>query len=208
MSKILLLEGADDDHSIRAIKGQHHITKELFEHVNCDGVENLLDKNLRNALKSDSVHTIGIVLDADTDLNARWNALKAKLIDHVDLPIPFPKEGLVIQGKYKRIGVWIMPNNQVNGMLEDFLAELVPADDPLLPIAKETLATIESRGLNKYSSIHQSKALMHTWLAWQEQPGRPFGQAITNHSLTTNPELCQRFIAWLKLLFLEPTITP
>ena len=49
---------------------------------------------------------------------------------------------------------------------------------------------------------HKSKAFIHTWLAWQEDPGTPMGLAITKKYLSTNDKvLCNSFIEWLNLLF-------
>lgn len=93
-----------------------------------------------------------------------------------------------------------MPNNKLDGMLEDFIKFLVPENDKLLPIAKNTLANIEQQKLNNYAKIHHSKALIHTWLSWQEYPV-PMGLGITKRYLTTDEETCQLLVNWLKKLF-------
>ncbi|MGK7944727.1 MAG: DUF3226 domain-containing protein [Microcystaceae cyanobacterium] len=49
--------------------------------------------------------------------------------------------------------------------------------------------------------IRHQKALIYTWLAWQEKPGRPMGQAITNHYLKHNSETVKAFTHWLSTLF-------
>jgi hypothetical protein len=54
-----------------------------------------------------------------------------------------------------------------------------PPGDTLHPKAEAILQELEQAGLNRYISIHHPKALIHTWLAWQEKPGMPTGQAIT-----------------------------
>lgn len=94
-----------------------------------------------------------------------------------------------------------MPNNDTAGMLEDFLAVLIPKGDQLLPIVLTTLDHIEERNLNIYRPEHKSKAVIHTWLAWQENPGTPMGQSITKRYLTTDNEICRRLIEWLTVLF-------
>ncbi len=70
-----------------------------------------------------------------------------------------------------------------------------------MSLAQETINTLEERTLHKYSQNHHAKALIHTWLAWQENPGTPLGQAITKHYLTTDTDLCQQFVDWLNRLF-------
>ena len=199
----LIVEGKDDEHVVRAIKARYVIPVDQFEIIDCQGIENLLEK-IPVFHKDESNTVLGILVDADIDLNARWVVLRnifAKL--DYQLPNELPQDGLIIEGE-KRIGIWIMPNNIVNGMLEDFISFLIPEADLLKPIAETTLSSIEAQGINKYNStVHHSKALIHTWLAWQDPPGRPFGQAITNKSLSTEKDICDKFANWLKTLFLE-----
>ena len=60
---------------------------------------------------------------------------------------------------------------------------------------------IEEEKLNQYKEIHKSKARIHTWLAWQENPGTPMGLAITKKYLSTDPVICEDFIKWMNKLF-------
>jgi hypothetical protein len=76
---------------------------------------------------------------------------------------------------------------------------IVPDDDCLL-FAEETLKELETRKIQRYKEVHRAKALMHTWIAWQDQPGIPLGQSTTRH-LTTDTALCQQFATWLNRLF-------
>ncbi|WP_371258171.1 DUF3226 domain-containing protein [Thiohalocapsa sp. ML1] len=41
----------------------------------------------------------------------------------------------------------------------------------------------------------------HTWLAWQRQPGQPFGTAIKMATLRHDSALGRRFVAWMRTLF-------
>ena len=94
-----------------------------------------------------------------------------------------------------------MPNNQIAGMLEDFVTALVPTGDVLLPRARVVVQEIESDGIHRYPLVHHAKALMHTWLAWQSIPGQPMGQAITAATLDHNAPLASLFVQWLLRLF-------
>lgn len=94
-----------------------------------------------------------------------------------------------------------MPDNNNNGILEDFVAFLIPTGDKLLPEVDSALKNIEKKGLNMYKSIHHSKARIHTWLAWQEDPGTPMGAAVTKKYLTTTPPICKKFVDWLNALY-------
>lgn len=46
-----------------------------------------------------------------------------------------------------------------------------------------------------------SKAVIHTYLAWQDEPDRPLGQAITKQALRPQTDIAVRFTDWLKALF-------
>ncbi|MBP0021911.1 MAG: hypothetical protein J7647_30685 [Cyanobacteria bacterium SBLK] len=48
---------------------------------------------------------------------------------------------------------------------------------------------------------NRPKAFIHTWLAWQEVPGMPMGQAITARVLGNGSEIAPHFHHWLTDLF-------
>jgi len=205
-NKKLLVEGNDDQHIIWALCKKENIN-EIFDVINCGGKDGLIKEEIPMRLKSSDVNTIGIIIDADTDLNEAWNLLRNKLIaEGFEVPKCLPESGLIIEGEndnlLKKVGVWIMPNNNLNGMLEDFIAFLVPQNDKLLDVVKSNLTEIEAERLNKYKPIHRTKAIIHSWLAMQEDPGTPLGTSITKKYLNnTYSPAYQKFIAWLKNLF-------
>ena len=87
--------------------------------------------------------------------------------------------GTVIQEDGKPIvGIWLMPDNQIPGMLENFLSFLVPLNDPLWSFAEDVLEQVIKQDC-RFPEVHKIKARVHTWLAWQKEPGKPLGQAIT-----------------------------
>lgn len=188
-------------HVISALCGQYQIP-ETFDIIDSKGIDKLLDA-IPVYLKKSGIDTIGIIIDADPDINCRWQSLK-DIFSKIgyNLPLAIPTKGLIHKEEGKTtIGIWLMPDNNINGMLEDFLKFLIPADDTLLPIAETTLADIEKQGLNLYKPIHKSKSLIHTWLAWQESPGTPMGLSITKKYLTSNVPQCTTFVDWIKELF-------
>ena len=199
-NKQLLVEGKDDQHVIMALCSRFEIA-ENFDIIDSKGVDNLfLQVPVR--LKQSEVNTIGIVIDADSDIRSRWVSLSALLTRQgFIVPENIPIDGLIISANDRKVGVWIMPNNKTNGMLEDFISFLVPEEDQLFKIANETLKTIEESKLNKYEMVHRSKALIHSWLSWQEDPGTPLGLAIIKRYLTTDEDTCLQFIHWLTSTF-------
>ena len=201
MENTLLVEGLDDKHVIYALAKQYNLKKN-FEVKNCEGIDKLFEK-IPVYLKKSGIKAIGIVIDADTDLNKQTKKMKNILNNNgFGSSVNINKQGLIIQRLDKvKIGVWIMPNNETEGMLEDFIKFLVPEDDKLSPFIDSTLDKIESKGIVKFKKIHKSKAFIHTWLAWQKKPGVPMGTAITSRFLDPNVPECKYFIKWLKNLF-------
>jgi hypothetical protein len=206
MDQILLVEGIND----KAVFGsifKHHKLPEGFKIEVKGDVEKLI-RSIPVHVKTD-VKTIGIVIDADFNIDNqrnRWEAIKNKLTNiGYNVPDELNPEGTIIKNdELPVIGIWVMPDNNSDGMLEDFVTFLVPEDDELMPFVDETLIDLEEKGLNKYKGIHRAKARIHTWLAWQESPGTPMGLAITKKYLDIEKEECQIFVKWITNLFNLP----
>lgn len=205
----LLVEGKNDRHVIWALCQQHQLPEtfsvEVSQEDGTEGVEALLS-SLPDRLKQENIRTLGIVVDADQDLAARWQAVgdRLKATGYQNIPKTPPAAGWVCPSPdpfLPRVGVWLMPDNQLPGMLEDFIAHLIPVNDVLRPKAEAILQEIEQAGINRYTLVYHPKALIHTWLAWQEKPGMPMGQAITARVLSYDKEIALTFVEWLKSLF-------
>jgi len=202
----LLVEGKNDPHVIRALCQMYQLPQTFTAETPTEtegGIELLL-KELPTRLRAEGLRALGIVVDADQDVSARWQAVCARLpaSDYSDMP-PMPQSNgwISSQTSLPRVGVWLMPNNQLTGMLEDFVAQLIPADDRLRPKAEAIVQDIEQTGLHRYPPTQHPKAMIHTWLAWQETPGMPMGQAITARALGHNSPIALVFVEWLKRLF-------
>jgi len=177
---VLLVEGKNDEHIMYALFEKYAIP-DTFMVVNCEEIDKLkstknnLVEGIGVRLKGSNLQRLGIIVDADTDIQNRWQSLKDIFSESgYILPNIIPQKGLIIEQNNKRIGVWIMPDNNANGMIEDFIRFLIPVNDSLISIATHILEDIESKSLNHYNqNLHKSKALIHTWLAWQKDPGTP-----------------------------------
>ncbi len=206
--QLLLVEGKNDQHVIWALCEQYNLPETFSvevpgKEIDRGGIDAILE-SLKLRIKQPKLQTLGIVVDADQDLRARWQAVQNRLMEsgYQAIPTVPPPDGWVYaQPDKPKIGVWLMPDNQLPGMLEDFVAHLIPTDDSLRPKAEAIVQEIEKLKLNRYTPIHHPKALIHTWLAWQETPGMPMGQAITAQVLSYNAEIANKFVEWLKRLF-------
>ncbi|MBE9042306.1 hypothetical protein IQ235_16125 [Oscillatoriales cyanobacterium LEGE 11467] len=209
----LLVEGKNDRHVIWALCQKYQLPKVFSVEVPSEeenslendgqGIELLL-KGIPDRLRQENLQTLGIVVDADLDLSARWQSVSDRLksCGYTQIPSSPPADGWVYeQSELPRIGVWLMPDNQLSGMLEDFVARLMSPDDNLRPKADTILEEIEREQLNRYTSVHHAKALIHTWLAWQKKPGMPMGQAITAQVLGDDETIALAFVKWLDRLF-------
>lgn len=201
MNKLLLVEGKDDQHIMYALFEKFAVPQ-TFEIKSKEGIDELL-KSLPIHLKS-KLDAIGILVDADENIQKRWDSIK-NILDLAGYSTPKQPniDGTIISQNGKpTVGVWLMPDNQLGGMIEDFMKFLIPQGDVLLPKTEETLNDLENKQINQYKAIHRSKALIHTWLAWQETPGTPMGLAVTkSYFSTANQVLCQKYIDWILNLF-------
>lgn len=203
--KVLWVEGKDDQHVLMHIssnRGGPH----LDEIKSLEGCTNLLD-SLQVRLKAGGDEIIaGIVIDADTEIAARWQSLRDQLQktgyrEVPDNPLPGgtiidpPKDAFL-----PRVGIWIMPDNQTRGILEDFLKFLVPAGSRLFEHVTSSIAAIPE-GEKRFNELADPKAIIHTWLAWQEDPGKPLGTAITMKYLDANVAQVDLLISWMNRLF-------
>ncbi len=202
----LLVEGKNDRHVVWALCEQHQVPETFSVEIPREdngGVETLL-KSIPVRLKISGLRALGVILDADQNLASRWDAVceRFRQAGYSNLPPnPEPNGSIIEVDQMPRIGIWLMPNNHLPGMLENFVSHFIPDDDLLATKAEVVLHEIESENLNKYSLSHHQKAFIHTWLAWQETPGQPMGQAITAQVLSHDQPLAQAFIKWLNLLF-------
>lgn len=200
-SKVLLVEGKNDQHVVWAFCERKELP-ETFSVKNCEGVTGLI-KQLPVYLKG-SYDTIGVLVDADQNLISRWESISnAARSTFPNLPTDLPKEGLLhSNAQDKKIGIWVMPNNELTGMLENFLELLVPVNDELIHRVEDFLVNIEEEKLHKYKAVHRIKAKIHTWLSLQENPEITLGQSITNRCLDLDKDIARAFEQWLRALFM------
>lgn len=203
LKRRLLVEGRDEQFAISALMTQRGVdfgARAPFdpEIEGTEGVPNLLEAIPAAAKTYDR---LGIVIDADDDPAARWSAVRGRLAA-LNPPELLPADGYVGPGlrPATRVGVWMMPDNGARGMLETFLATLVPPDDSAWPYTAEAVESARARGA-RFRLVE--KARLHTWLAWQDPEGRPFGLAIRSQTLRHDSPVAARFANWFRRVLLE-----
>jgi hypothetical protein len=201
-NKVLLVEGKNDCHVIFALCKAHGIP-ESFGLYDCESDDGVLKR--LNALihPTDKPETIGVVLDIDVrTVESRWQQIQGKIESYgYDFPeLPNPAGTILpLNGDKPKLGIWLMPNNQNPGMLEDFLMPLANAKS--ISFAAESVNSAKEKGVTTFKDVHHSKAVIHTYLAWQDEPGKPLGQSITSHVLNPETDIARLFTAWLTELF-------
>ena len=203
LPKQLLVEGSNDFHALCKLFEYHHLP-EMFGVKEKKGYTGILD-SLNEEVKRANLQILGIVVDADEDLQARWQSLRNRLIEvgYLDIPAQPDVNGTIIASQdLPTIGIWVMPNNQLPGILENFIAFLIPnrESNPSWQYALQCVAAIPT-DQKAFPDVRLPKAQLHTWLAWQEEPGKPIGQAISARYLNATSNDADIFVNWIKRLF-------
>ncbi|MYN66119.1 MAG: hypothetical protein F4X11_13975 [Acidobacteria bacterium] len=146
---------------------------------------------------------LGVVVDANGDAATRWDRVKTWCgSEFPDLPDQIPAAGLeLVHSGGPRFGVWIMPDNRLTGMLEDFLVGLIPDDSrPLYELATNSVAEAKRDGA-PFRDVHVRKAEIHTWLAWQDPPDLRLHEAVEHAVLDPARAESRTFVNWFRRLF-------
>ena len=197
----MLVEGDDDFNVVYRIAAMSEIPQ--FHIYQAEGIDNLLAR-IYNQVNVPGRQALGILVDANDNLAARWQAVSDRLAPlGIALPPNPDPAGAIIpaQGRIPRIGVWLWPNNRNPGELEDFIISLIPQNDPVWPLSEEYIDNILAQRLNKFTPGKKSRAQVHAWLATREDPRRRMGQAITAGDLNATAPTLAAFAAWLTRLF-------
>lgn len=202
VKRLLVVEGADDLHVILHLMARRSFEPK-FDVVEQKGISGLL-KQIPIYLKPGTeIEKFEILVDADVNVSRRWQSIRDVLtrLGYENLPMqPDPAGTIASHEDLPRVGVWIMPDNAASGALEDFMRFLVPPGDPLIGRAQACLDGIPLAD-RRFAETHKAKALIHTWLAWQEDPGSPFGVAITKRYFEVDGPHVAAFLAWLTRVF-------
>ena len=195
--RVLLVEGQDDKHVVLQLCHRHESTPS-FSISDKDNITQLLE-SLALEMKVSGRQAVGILVDANDDVTGRWNAIQNRLRRADIEPPPSPNpDGTIIQAR-PRIGIWLMPDNTSAGELEDFVAQMIPTEDPVWPLSLSYIEGIPEAD-RKFSEKKKLRAQLYAWLAAREDPRR-MGLAIRARDLKVDGDLSKKFVAWLNGLF-------
>ncbi len=216
---VLLVEGMDDAHVFYHLVTRHNIPCSMLTGFRRppalesslevsitikpkQGLGELLEA-IEGELVGSEIRRLGVVVDADEGADRRWRRLREILLKAGYGQIPNrPGEGgtLVTERDKPTLGIWIMPDNCLPGKLENFIEFLIPEEDGLWSRAQDAVNQIPPEQ-RRFQEAARVKAQVHTWLAWQAEPGTPLGLAITRRYLDADAPHAKRLLAWLRQLF-------
>ncbi len=197
---VLLVEGPNDKHVVRHLCNVH---KEVpkFCILDKEGIEVLLE-DIGSEILAPGRKAVGIIVDANDDLDARWRSVADRLQEeNIEVPRTPKLTGTLIEGtsRIPRIGIWLMPNNTSPGELENFVSEMIPDDDPVWWLSKDYIDGIPEAD-RKFTEKKILRAKLYAWLATKEDP-RQMGAAIRAQDLHVDGTLSTTFASWLRQLF-------
>ena len=195
--RVLLVEGPDDEHVVRHLRNRHQAMPE-FCIRNKEGIAKLLE-DIGLEILAPSRKAVGILVDANDDLDARWSAVADRLREeNIEVPSNPELTGIIIDST-PRVGIWLMPDNTSPGELENFVSKMIPGDDPVWPRSEDYIDSIPKTD-RKFTEKKILRAKIHAWLATRENP-RQMGAAIGARDLHVDGTLSTAFANWLQRLF-------
>ena len=161
---------------------------------------------LLNQLGDAQITRLAIIVDADSEDNGGgYQRAIDKVAEKVE-PYGFtmisdPVGGVLFQHDdgLADFGLWVMPNNCDEGMLEDWIKHCIHPDENNLFAHAETV--VDTLPQTKFNPIHISKAEVATWLAWQKKPGHGLYHAVEENLIDTNSALFKELCVWLTHIY-------
>ena len=165
----------------KELAGSHNTKEGVFNHLPV-----LLDQ-----LADGQITRLAVIVDADSAENGGGYQRAINRVEKIVLPYGFVLAtntigGIIFQHNdgLADFGLWVMPNNADEGMLEDWIKQCIhPDEQDLFAHAEAMVAALPQPP--KFKPIHRSKAEIATWLAWQKQPGHGTYRAVEDGLINT-----------------------
>jgi hypothetical protein len=204
----LLVEGHGDRRLLPELLEKHGVPwpkNAVPVFIHALGSRDIDRQTLNIQLKNAGLRRLGIIFDADVDANECWLSIRG-MLPTTQLPKELPAQGLVTTlPSGVRFGVWLMPDNVSRGMMETLLLLLRPnGNQPLLEHVTDATDDAVRLGAT-FKPVHRDKALVSTWLAWQDPPGQQLHEAVRSSTFDSGSLAAGPFVRWFRELF---EITP
>lgn len=219
LNKILLVEGIADKGLFEQIciflnleKDIIFLPKDLAAYRNTkEGIFHTLPHVLQQS-GGDKDLKLAVIIDADYIIHGK-GYLKAleRFKQEVEKYGYYLKNddneiGLIFENEegFSDLGLWIMPNNQDEGMLEDWIKSCISEKERVF--FQQASDAVKNLPKQRFGEHSHTKAEIATWLAWQKKPGE--GLYITmkknkegERLLDIQHPLFQSLTRWLEHIF-------
>jgi hypothetical protein len=170
-SRLLIGEGWDEVNFFEALLAHLNIGDiQVEQYGGKNGLPSYL-REFRLRPGNQGIVALGITRDTDPTLPQAFQSVCGALASY-GLSSP-GSPGQVVAGP-PRVGVFLMPDNQRTGMLEDLCWDAVQTD-PAIPCVQDYFQCISQKAGRQPNNL--PKARMHAWLASQLEPDRRLGEA-------------------------------
>jgi len=171
----------------------------------------LLLSNVLKQVADNSIHQLGIIVDADySGINGgfaeRWQQITQVLqrANYITDDLPHHAyTGSIFEHSdgLPPIGLWIMPNHFDDGVLEDFIKSSIQ-DKTSFKIAEKYVRQLPNP---LFAPYQLSQVVVYTWLAWQQNPSQELAATIQSKTnlLDLQSQSIQTFGHWLNCVFGE-----
>ena len=172
--KQVFVEGNDELRIFRALL--RHLDLSNIQMQNLGGIDSLRTslRIFKNRPGFDAVRSLAVVVDADTNRDARRDQMRGALLD-AGLPAPAQPLQLMSDGPLS-VAYLIVPHDNPGTMIEDVCLESVRTD-PAMKCVEGYFECISQAGVTGPSAHWNSKARAHAFLASREGPGLRLGEA-------------------------------
>lgn len=180
------------------IGGTHNSKEAVFNHLP-NQLGSLVDEGTE-------LTRLSVIVDADSEDNGGGYNHAIERVAKIVAPYGFtlkpnPIAGVLFEHDdgLADFGLWVMPNNGKEGMIEDWIKSCIHSDEhELFTHAQEVVGTLPQ---TKFQPIHISKAEVATWLAWQKQPGHGLYRIVEDELIDTDSVPYNELSAWLNHIY-------
>ncbi|WP_150125238.1 DUF3226 domain-containing protein [Aquaspirillum sp. LM1] len=159
-------------------------------------------------INDSKIERIAIVVDADAKEHNQGASYTKLCVAEIakkhgfTLPESDAKNGCLFphEDGLNPFGLWIMSNHDNEGALEDWLSLCISREQKsLFEYAKTCVDALPEQPL--FKPLHQAKANIATWLAWQKKPGQGLYHCIEAGLLDETAQQYQALVSWLRAVF-------
>ncbi len=172
--KQVFVEGNDELRIFRALL--RHLDLSNIQMQNLGGIDSLRTslRIFKNRPGFDAVRSLAVVVDADTNRDARRDQIRGALLD-AGLPAPAQPLQLMSDGLLS-VAYLIVPHDNPGTMIEDVCLESV-STDPAMECVEGYFECLSQAGVTGPRAHWTSKARAHAFLASRDRPGLRLGEA-------------------------------